>query len=179
VKEESEENRNAPSSVPMGTIVAFALSVSSVPRRWLLCDGSPIPSQYQDLITALGSTYTPNLCARTIIGTGLAKNSPQSDGSVPNFPNSLKYTLDYTGGEYTHTLAVTEMPVHDHTLEYYTDGYVGTVGNLRAVIGTDRDSGLAGVNQGLPVHFAGGSQPHNTMQPFIAMNYIIFTGATG
>ena len=77
----------------MGTIVAFALNFepNNPPfKGWLLCDGSQVPSQYQELKNMLPNGRTPNLCGRTLIGAGTPDTSSlQSDGrSTMNFPPS-------------------------------------------------------------------------------------------
>lgn len=99
----SSETASGPSTaiamgmVPLGTVVAFALQyAANVPPGWLLCDGSAIPPQYQGLITALGSNYTPNLTGRTLVGAGTG------------------WLLASTGGEAEHALSAEEMPSHQH-----------------------------------------------------------------
>lgn len=157
--------------VPMGTIVAFGLNDKSIPEGWLLCNGSEIPSKYQSLITALGSNQTPNLCGRTLIGTGHPTNDKQPDGTVPNFDPSNNWPLAYTGGEYKHQLTIDELAKHSHTIN---DGDFGL--HNRSFKGSDdkdipfkthSDDKLR--LKGTDV--SGGDGFHNNMQPYYAVNY--------
>ena len=153
--------------LPIGTIVACA--TQSTPDGWLLCDGSKISGEYSELITALGSTFTPDLRGRVIIGTGEPENNKQSDGIIPNFPSNFHPSNGYTGGEYVHTLSINELAQHDHLLPWLLNtneesndwgiyGIKGTNGNQ---IFTDK---------------TGANSPHNNMQPYIALNFLIYTG---
>jgi len=152
-------------AVPMGTIVAFALN--SIPNGWLLCDGSAIPAQYQNLITALGSSKTPNLAGRTLTGTGVPSIGVQSDGRTPNFAPSNNWPLGYTGGEYQHTLTTDEIPSHTHNYTHCN---------------ANGSSGLYGGSYWAPSYpeatteATGGSQAHYNMQPYFSVNYIIYAG---
>lgn len=172
--------------VPMGTILPFFLNANNIPKGWLLCDGSKIPSQYTKLISALGGLQnTPNLSGRTLIGTGTPSSSPQSDGRIPNsFPPSTPalqnnyLTIGYTGGEYVHVLSEVEMPSHSHTIN---SGQFGVLG-----IGLDTENGgytpfCSGTNPGTVfgpngTDSSGSNYAHNNMQPYMAVNYIIYTG---
>lgn len=167
----------------MGTIVAFALKFDpkNPPfKGWLLCDGSPVPSHYQELKNMLPNGVTPNLCGRTLIGTGILDTSGiQSDGrSTLNFPPSNppinELPLGYTGGEYVHGLLEVEMPRHSHTIN---DGNFGHLG-----IGIETENGgyipyCMGNNFGPKgTDSAGSNYAHNNMQPYYTINYIIYTG---
>ena len=149
----------APTSIlPIGTIVAFALTSTEIPQGWLLCDGSTIPLQYQTLIICLKSPNTPNLCGRTLIGTGQGNSG-------------TNYTLFDIGGEEKHQLTVQEMPSHTHQSPSNDSGNPAKNGS--SVYGTDRpQDGVYPFTTGS----SGGDQSHNNMQPYCAVNYIIYAG---
>lgn len=85
------------------------------------------------------------------------------------------YAAGSTGGEATHTLTVDEMPSHRHSSDSYQDGYPSSV--------TEKDKYCTWVNRGTannnypeatqngPVRtsWAGGSQPHNNMPPYLTV----------
>jgi microcystin-dependent protein len=160
-------------TVPMGTILAFALVTNNIPPDWLLCDGSAIPEQYENLIQAIGNN-TPNLCGRTLIGTGTPPNPgpQQSDGSYPNFDPSNNWQLAYTGGEYKHDLSIDEMPKHMHLLD--TPDFPMPSG-IKGMAGDDFPV-LVPITVPLPTEAMGGGFSHNNMQPYYAVNYIIYAG---
>lgn len=156
-------------TVPMGTVVAFALPKENIPPGWLPCDGSEIPPEYENFIRTLGSNCTPNLAGRTIIGTGVPSTEIQTDGRDPHFDPSNNWPLGYTGGEYKHILTEAEMPAHSHGYTYENpigehpgDFYSGSYWQPTTVNSTTA--------------ITGGNQPHFNMQPYQAFYYIIYTG---
>ena len=157
-------------TMPIGTIVAYALITKNLPDRWLLCDGSPIPpGDYQELSTLLGSANTPNLAGRTLIGTGVPTTGQQSDGLTPNFPSGEELTLNYTGGEFSHVLSASEMPTHQHQLLYQfslSGGCPGGSGSTPCLDGSQSNM----------TTFVGEGAAHNNMQPYQAVNFIIYGG---
>ena len=96
--------------VPTGGLVAWA--ASSAPTGWLICDGSAVSrTTYADLYAVVGDTYgagdgsttfnLPNIKGRVVVGLDSADTAFDA--------------LAETGGATTHTLNVSEMPVHTHT----------------------------------------------------------------
>lgn len=159
-----------PGGDPAGVIQATI--AEQAPPGWLLCDGSTLPkASYPRLVKALGPKYAgagnsftlPDLRGRTLIGTGPA------------------YPLGSIGGEATHLLSAAEMPAHTHRLSvngrahsyaWGADGNVGT--DATAFTGSSTGNRLytwqGGWNSTIG---AGGSRPHNNMQPYAAINWII------
>lgn len=89
---------------------------------------------------------------RVIIGAGQGSGlSNRSFGDV--------------GGAETHTLTIAEMPSHSHST-------VQMIGN-NAIDGVDSTTRYSGDhhNQTRQTGSAGGDQPHNNMQPYVALNY--------
>lgn len=133
--------------VPVGTIIGFALLPANIPANWLLCNGAAIDSGYP---LAGYMTNTPNLCGVTLIGSG------------------SNYPLGSTGGEATHTLIEAEMPSHTHSYTYSNPtGSTGLYGG--SYWGPSSVTGTTGG--------AGSGDPHNNMQPYYVVNYIIYAGA--
>lgn len=149
------------------------------PRGWAFCDGQILPiNQNQSLYSLLGTTYggdgrtsfaLPDLRGRTPIHVG------RSDGG-PDHP------LGQKSGEETHTLSAAEMPQHTHTLHATTDtaNQASPSGNLPAQVAATLDAiyGSAGDSLGVNLSSAsvantGGSQGHDNMQPFLAVNFCI------
>ena len=147
---------------PIGAITSYAGSIA--PTNWLICDGSAISrTTYADLFDAIGTTYgvgdgsttfnLPNLKGRVI--TGLDSSQTEFD------------TLGETGGEKAHTLTIAEMPSHKHNMRVkqnasgFSDGYPAG-GNTYEY--SDNE---------YPIQNTGGGQPHNNLQPYITLNYII------
>ena len=178
------------SSIPTGTVQAFAGEI--IPDGWMLCDGSAISrTDYHDLFEVIGEKYgtgdgsftmewsdtngdgsmqqdeftnipstfnIPDLRGRVIIGPDNMGGS--NAGVVQNLND-----IGVSGGSETHTLTVEEMPSHNHN--YNTLIYGGNYG-LRV------NYGGFGSNLGIEqTEFTGGDQPHNNMQPFTSINYII------
>ncbi|MCJ8211350.1 tail fiber protein [Mucilaginibacter sp. RS28] len=96
----------------IGEIRIFAANFA--PKTWAFCQGQTMPiNQYQALFSILGTNYggngtttfqLPDLRGRVPVGVSYGKQG------VPNI------TLGLTGGEAKHTLLVTEMPAHNHTV---------------------------------------------------------------
>ena len=156
-------NNNFNYCVPTGGIVEYA--GATAPNGWLLCDGSEISrTTYADLFEVIGTTFgegdgstTFNLPNRkNKVGVGV-------DSSSEHFK-----TLGATYGEETHTLTTSEMPKHKHGVGYVGAGangiYAGMPGTSTKPTNYDNE---------LFINYAGGDQPHNNIQPSIAMNYII------
>lgn len=153
-------------SVPVATILPFAGSVA--PEGFMICDGAELlAADYADLFTAIGTTYgvgqaagsfkLPDLRGRAPIGAG------QGDGLTDR-------VIGTVGGEETHQLSIDEMPYHEHAWEnsFYSLVRVSGSGGESIGSGSEEYSNLRSTGS-----FQGGDQPHNNMQPFLAVNYII------
>ena len=144
-------------------------SFNFAPKGWALCDGQLLPiNQNQALFSLLGTTYggdgrvnfaLPDLRARTPIHMG----------------NS--FTLGERGGEQAHTLSISEIPTHVHTLKATSAAadtntpanttYLATIAN-----GYTGPSNLVALGS-TSLANTGGSQAHLNMQPFLTLNLCI------
>ncbi|MCS7459124.1 tail fiber protein [Paenibacillus doosanensis] len=147
------------------------------PKGWALCNGQLLSiAQNTALFSLLGTTYggdgkstfaLPNLMGRAPMhprqGPGLTLRSPGE-----------------SGGSQTVTLLNSQLPAHNHEVYYGPPADNNPVeGSLWAAT-PGRVTGQAygtGDNKPAMSHEAllpaGGNQPHNNMQPYLGLNYII------
>lgn len=147
------------------------------PKGWAQCDGQLMPiSQNTALFSLLGTTYGGNGTSNFAL-PNLQGCAPMQAGQGPGL--TLR-DLGETAGEQTVTLLQTEMPAHSHS------ALAGTTGDQSGPGGNVWASGLKGHGtfysptgpNNVPMHafatsIAGGSQPHNNMQPFLGLMFII------
>jgi len=153
------------------------------PRGWAFCDGQLLPiSTNQALFSLLGTTYggdgrssfaLPNLNGKAPIGAG------QGPRLTPRY-------LGESGGQDKVLLQQTELPAHSHTATGGTiaiPGFVGT-GNSDTPENTfpaastksysATTSGTMNTVAGtVQLNATGGNQPHNNLQPYLVVRYII------
>ena len=138
------------------------------PKGWTLCNGQFLPiNQNQALFSLLGTTYGGN--GQTTFAL------PNLQGRVPIHMGN-GHNLGETGGQTAHTLTQSELPQHLHLMmASATNADVITpVGNVLA-----QSSQLYGPATQLTAldpstnTAAGGSQPHENMQPYLVLNFII------
>lgn len=141
------------------------------PRGWGNADGQLLPvSQNQALFSILGTTYggdgrttfaLPDMRGRVAIHVG------QGPG-LSNRQNGSK------GGAETHTLNVSELPSHSHSLQATNNSGSSRKPEGKVPAKTRKKAyGSAGSTQMAPqaVSSVGGGQPHNNMQPFLTIRY--------
>ena len=142
------------------------------PRGWALCDGQILPiNQNQSLYSLLGTTYggdgrtsfaLPDLRSRTPIHVGSS--------------NGTSHTLGQKSGEETHPLSAQEMPSHSHQWQASSSNAdspapVGTV--LAASQNMYNDAVAPVAPLAGTITNVGGSQGHENMQPYLALNFCI------
>jgi len=146
----------------VGEIRAFAFNFA--PVGWAMCNGQLLPiSQNTALFSLLGTTYggngqitfaLPDLRGR--VGMHLSIPHPQGESS----------------GEETHTLTTPELPAHAHGIGAGADQGTNRPSGAVAARGGVYTTGNDGTKMA-PTDGAGGSLPHNNLQPYLVLNYCI------
>ncbi len=144
------------------------MSFNFPPKGWALCNGQILPiNQNQALFSLLGTTFggdgrvnfgLPDYRARTPIHVGSS------------------HTLGERGGEQSHTLTQSEMPMHTHEVRA-SSAAATTSAPFNAVLAPAQNlysapNGLVALGA-TSVTGAGGSQAHNNTQPFLALSFCI------
>jgi microcystin-dependent protein len=151
------------------------------PNGWAFCDGQLLPiSQNPALFSLLGTTYGGNGTSNFAL--------PNFQGSAPiqqgQGPGLSDYVLGESGGEQSVTLLTTELPTHTHTA--MADTGAGTQPNPNGGVWAEAKKSKNPINRYAPsgtssnvamlataLALAGGSQPHNNMQPYLGLTFII------
>jgi microcystin-dependent protein len=142
------------------------------PKGWALCDGQLLPiNQNQGLFSLLGTTYGGD--GRVNFGL------PDLQGRVPIHMGS-GHTLGERGGEQGHTLSISELPVHVHSLNATSADATlnANPSNTTMLAKASGDSvyndaaSLVGLDP-RAVANVGGSQAHLNMQPFLVLSFSI------
>jgi len=150
------------------------------PKGWAFCNGQFLPiNQNQALFSLLGTTYGGN---------------GQTTFALPNLQCKAQlhegngFTLGQTGGEFAHTVTMSELPTHPHT--FTKNSCVGSA-TANANVGpptsafwaNDGKAAYSTQDNNNPINTAamnpstvsnvGGSQPHTNMQPYLVLNFCI------
>ena len=166
----------------LGQITVYAFSFP--PYGWADCAGQLLPiSQYAALFSLLGTQYGGNGTSNF----GL----PDLQGRIPVGQGQLaggeNYIMGETGGLENVSILTTNMPLHNHTLgATTTDGSTNNPNGMilaQPLVAGRRGSSDNGniYNPGTvdtplapsAVGTAGGSVPHNNIQPSLVVRYCI------
>lgn len=144
----------------IGEIIPYA-GTTSPDSKWIPCDGSSlVRADYPDLFAVIGTIYgsvdgshfnVPDIRGRAPIGIGTGPGlSPRAAGD--------------SFGEETHALSIGELASHVH----------GTGNSILIATATPPPLDVLGPNL-LPAitGSTGNDDPHNNMQPSLAINYLI------
>ena len=107
-------------------------------------------------------------------GTVVSLSGDGSGVHTMTFTNRAHTVLGRKGGEESHGISATELASHAHAVTYrsggsFSSGYPNGDPNGGANDGATYNSTKLGTSN------AGGDTPHNIMQPFAVLNYIIKT----
>lgn len=169
----------------VGSLIPFAGAVT--PFGYLACDGTVYNAvDFPALFASIGTTWgaggpgtfaVPDLRDRVVLGTSPGALSPTRPSAQ---------VLGSVGGEETHTLTVPEMPGHSHTVvdpqhqhgfptgvNVYTDAPFGpgSTPSLAAPMTVTPLTDFAFT--GISLSPTGGDGPHNNLQPFAVVTWLI------
>jgi microcystin-dependent protein len=184
---------NAIPNAPIGSVIQF--TGTAAPTGWLICDGGAISrTTYSALFTVIGTTYGSGNTTTTFNIPDLRTRVPVGLNASGTFS-----TLGASGGAETVTLIESQIPAHSHFTVFnsYLSSGVGypipmgasgsgvSDGRINPIAGgadtngnTDRYRLVGSSNDANvgPASTTGGGGSHNNLQPYIVVNYIIFTG---
>lgn len=158
----------------VGEIRMFAGNFN--PNGWMFCSGQLLPiSENETLFQLIGTTYGGD-GESTFALPNLQSRIPLHMGAT----GEATYVLAETGGVESVTLTVQQIPSHTHPLLVSSDpgaatSPAGTVAGALSPVSIYK-SNVAPPN--IPMNASsitpqGGNQPHDNMQPFLCINYII------
>jgi microcystin-dependent protein len=147
------------------------------PYQWAQAQGQLLPiSQNTALFSLLGTFYggngtttfaLPNLQGNVVVGAGQA-------------PGLSLYDLGEWGGSQSVTLQSSNVPMHTHTFQADSRPADLTNPGGHALAKTSADNPIYSPSVGTSVQLnqsflslSGGSQAHNNMMPYLALNWVI------
>ncbi len=162
----------------LGMIATFGFNFA--PRGWMFCNGQLLSiSQYSALFALLGTTYggngqttfaLPNLQSRVPIGMGQG-------------PGLSNYSIGQQAGSENVTLLSTQMPAHTHQMMASGEGASANVATNNSLASSSRSvptmptiyapGNTTPTPMASTTSIVGGNQPHNNIQPYLAINYSI------
>jgi microcystin-dependent protein len=154
----------------VGEIRIFAGSFA--PNGWLSCDGQILPiSEYETLFQLIGTTYGGD-GQSTFALPDLRGRMPvhQGDGMI----------LAETGGAEQVSITTQQIPAHTHPL-FGSAANASATSPAGGVPGTMPEVATSAYGSDAPlttlapqtISPVGGSQPHDNMQPFLCVGFII------
>jgi microcystin-dependent protein len=164
----------------VGEIRCFGFSFA--PAGWAFCNGQLMPiSENEALFAIIGTTYG---------GDGQSTYGlPNLQGRVPmhagNGPGGFNTTIGEVFGTTSVTLTVNQIPQHAHAVFAESVAPGGGAEHSAsptssAFIGSSNPDGIYKTTptidapfSGVAIGSAGGSQPHENMQPYLALNFCI------
>jgi microcystin-dependent protein len=149
------------------------------PKGWAFCDGQLLPlSQNTALFSLVGTTYGGDGKSNFAL-PDMQGNAPMHPGQGPGL--SL-HDLGETGGSTSVNLLESEIPLHNHNFK--ASNQQSDVQQPTSTVSLGRTVGATPFFTGSPtpalvqMNFqsltpAGGSLPHNNMQPYLTLNFCI------
>jgi microcystin-dependent protein len=147
------------------------------PAGWMLCQGQTLAiSEYETLFQLIGTTYggdgqstfnIPNLCGRVPVHQGTS-------------PFGTTFTMAESAGTETVTLSALQIPIHTHTMLASNDVATSNA-PANQVFAASTGATVFPYGSLNPINpisnqeitMVGGSQPHENMQPYLCIQFII------
>jgi microcystin-dependent protein len=148
------------------------------PEDFLLCQGQFVSkTTYADLYAIVGDKYLGSATAQAGMFRLPSMSTRVPLGSDPTFP------LGSYGGSQTHTLTIAEIPNASGTIGIHGSESGSALWSPSGVFATSPTTpryrtptavieGASSI-QGITFNLGGGGQPHNIMQPYTSLNFII------
>lgn len=161
----------------VGEIRIFAGNFA--PAGWMLCQGQTLPiSENEVLFQLIGTTYggdgqetfnLPNLASRLPVHMGT------------NSSTGTTYQIGEAAGVESVTLTTQQIPQHSHPMLATLNPAASTAPSNASTVALAQLSTITPYGTDAPqttlapqtITSAGGSQPHENMQPFLCLNFII------
>jgi microcystin-dependent protein len=151
--------------LPVGSIILYSGSYSTIPSEWALCDGG-----------TYNGHITPNLTDRFVLGTNTESELNNTGGA---FTSSIE-----TGGlpEHTHTNTITSNGNHSHTVtEMVEDDNIDGVDSTTTHSSEHHNENKQTSTDGLHSHIVtinntgsgDGSHSHDVTNPYLKLSYIM------
>ena len=166
----------------VGQVIMFGGTFA--PAGWMTCSGQLLPiSEYETLFNLIGTTYGGD--GQSTFGL------PDLQGRVPihnGQGNGLSaYVIGQKAGTETVTLTTQQIPSHNHLIGIPSSGANQSVPSSATILANETTNAPGTGNAytyaagggpqtamvGSSIASAGGSQPHNNIQPVIAVTYCI------
>ena len=147
------------------------------PRDYMFCEGQSLRIRsWPALFTILGTTYGGD-GRRTFALPDLRGCVPVGAGDAPGRSSFLRGDR---GGEENHTLVLAELPTHTHPVAASAslpNAELPTANLLAQGFSYNNAPPTTVMNPGM-IARAGSDRPHNNMQPYLSLHYIICVGGT-
>lgn len=147
------------------------------PRSWAFCNGQLLPiSQNTALFSLIGTTYGGDGRTTTAL-PNLQGRAPMHPGRGPGLSSRR---LGEKGGTTTVTLTENQIPSHTHSeMNINSSKAISAIPIFQKALGVNDSQHRYGppgdtVSMAEPTFKQqGGGQPHNNMQPYLGLNFII------
>jgi microcystin-dependent protein len=146
------------------------------PSGWMFCDGATLAiSENETLFQLIGTTYGGD-GESTFDLPDLRGRTPVHQGTDPG--TGTNFILAETGGVESVTLTVQQMTTHNHA--FLASTVIGTEGNPGGNLAANSQGPQPYIQESPDGNLnpqslqpAGGSQPHDNLQPYLGINFII------